>query len=133
MIVFILDHLNVPVHLNRLHTGNPGFAVRWLCCSCLFFFLIKGITLGKVCFMKMSAYIYFQFPMNSTDTLALHMRRDCGHDPKYWTRKYQKKKIAQTHAATWICARQENHFCVTISCLHCTTHNFKTQVEDYSL
>lgn len=42
MIVFILDHLNVPVHLNRLYTGNPGFAVRWLCCFRLFFFFDKG-------------------------------------------------------------------------------------------
>lgn len=92
MIVFILYHLNVPVHLNRLHTGNPGFAVRWLRCFRLFFFLIMGITPGKVCFMKMSVYSYLQFPMNLTASLALHMRRDCGHDPKYWTRKHRKRK-----------------------------------------
>lgn len=42
MKVFILDRLNAPIHLNRLHTGNPGFAVRWLCCFRLFFFFDKG-------------------------------------------------------------------------------------------
>lgn len=37
-------------------------------------------------------YSYLQFPMNLTASLALHMRRDCGHDPKYWTRKHRKRK-----------------------------------------
>lgn len=55
MIVFILDRLNVPIHLNRLHTGNPGFAVRWLCCFRLFFFFDtghyarKGVLYENVC------------------------------------------------------------------------------------
>lgn len=53
--------------------------------------------------MKMSVYSYLQFPMNLTASLALHMRRDCGHDPKYtqnqrrdWQYK-QSKRLLQNH------------------------------------
>lgn len=55
MKVFILDRLNVPVHLNRLHSGNPGFAVRWLRCFRLFFlfdkrhYARKGLLYESIC------------------------------------------------------------------------------------